>query len=396
MAAILSPISYLPSEVVGYILLRLPVDDLIRCMCVLKRWNAIIRSQKFIKDHLKCSLENKIDRSIVLKDDQADSDFFSLAFYARDSFSNARRIAQPLTHPGRDTVIVGNCNGLLCIYNRFHDNDLAVWNPSIHRFRRIPFTPIEIPPSTKGSYPTYGFGFDITNDDYKLVRIVEFHNIDRKLVGSEVKLYSLRGNSWKRIQSLPCTGISYYSHAVPLNGALHWLVNHRSHSNEERVLTLDLATETFKEFPTPFAEIDCGIGLEVLGSNLCICVNHFGTQNDVWLMKKYGVADSWTPLYTIKQEAVDWLLEYCRPLVFSNTGKRVLLQSNSDITLDKNLFWYDLEKKMVKELKIPGLPSLFTAAICVGSLLLFDGDPVARQQQAKRKFEAGNSRNCLF
>jgi F-box interacting protein len=181
-----------------------------------------------------------------------------------------------------------------------------------------------------------------------------------------------------------------------LNGALHWLVNHRSHSNEERVLTLDLATETFKEFPTPFSEIDCGIGLEVLGSNLCICVNHQGTQNDVWVMKKYGVAESWTPWYTITQEAVEWLLEYCRPLVFSNTRKRVLLQSNSNITLDKNLFWYDLEKKMVKELKIPGLPSLFTAAICVGSLLLFDGDPVARQQQAKRKFEAGNSRNCLF
>lgn len=110
MAAILSPISYLPSEILGYILLRLPVDDLIRCMCVLKSWNAKIRSQKFIKDHLKCSLENKIDRSIVLKDDdnRAYSDFFSLAFYARDSFSNARRIAQPLTHPGRRTVIVGN------------------------------------------------------------------------------------------------------------------------------------------------------------------------------------------------------------------------------------------------------------------------------------------------
>ena len=64
-------------------------------------------------------------------------------------------------------------------------------------------------------------------------------------------------------------------------------------------------------------------------------VNH-----DVWLMKEHGDENSWTWIYKIEQGAVPWNFEYCKPLMFSKNGKKVLMEEyhlNSS-----NLLWYDI------------------------------------------------------
>ncbi|XP_062021314.1 F-box protein CPR1-like [Rosa rugosa] len=221
----------------------------------------------------------------------------------------------------------------------------------------------------------YGSGYDQSSSDYKIVRIVEFVNGER---GSKVKLYSLKSNLWKKIQSFPYTGNSshFYSLAVPLNSALHWLVTDNSHSQSVRVVALDLSKETFNEFSTPFADVEDGIGLEVLG---------------VWKMKEYGVAESWVHFYTVEWKVVKKAFEYCTTLVLSKTGERVLLHNDSDLTKGF-LFWYDFETNTGKVVRIPGSPSHFRAAICVANLgLLVDPVTFARQQQVlpvKRKYSS--------
>ncbi|KAM1703226.1 hypothetical protein PS2_028216 [Malus domestica] len=46
-----------PPELLFEILLRLPPEDLLRCLCVSKAWNATIHDKTFIKSHLQRSIQ---------------------------------------------------------------------------------------------------------------------------------------------------------------------------------------------------------------------------------------------------------------------------------------------------------------------------------------------------
>ncbi|KAM1171969.1 hypothetical protein ACFX2I_022128 [Malus domestica] len=175
------------------------------------------------------------------------------------------------------------------------------------------------------------------------------------------------------IQNLPCNGFAMHnSEIVFLNGALSWLMRGKLDNNRCIILTLDLASEKYQEFDTPVHENGtCVIDLEVLGGSLCISVDDWWCRHYVWIMKEYGVVESWTLLYSIGQDNMPWLFEYCRPLGFSKNGAIVLLKKDDDA-----LVWFDLEGKKCQPSRIGGLPLTFEASICVGSPSLLDGDPV--------------------
>lgn len=81
------------------------------------------------------------------------------------------------------------------------NNALVLRNPSTRESRELPESPIEFPTcSHKCLSSVYGFGYDSFADDYKLVRVVTFAT---ERFETEVKLYSLGTNSWKRIEDFP-------------------------------------------------------------------------------------------------------------------------------------------------------------------------------------------------
>ena len=166
----------------------------------------------------------------------------------------------------------------------------------------------------------------------------------------------------------------------------------------ECLLAFDLATEKFRVFKTPVQkEFELVTYLEVLKGQLFFIVSpDFETEighdyNDVWLMKEYGEESSWTWIYKIVQRSVPWTFKYCKPLMFSENDKKVLLemrQYNRKRQYNRTkLVWYDIEKKKGERVKIQKIPDSFETAICVGSLLLLDGDDVIdpAEQNNKRK-----------
>ena len=63
------------------------------------------------------------------------------------------------------------------------------------------------------------------------------------------------------------------------------------------LVAFDLATEKFRVFKTPVQQkIDLETGLEVLKGQLYF-IELTNEYNDVWLMKEYGEASSWTQIY---------------------------------------------------------------------------------------------------
>lgn len=118
-----------------------------------------------------------------------------------------------------------------------------------------------------------------------------------------------------------------------LNGSVHWLA--QSKVDESQVIAaLDLCTEEFKQMPWPSTScstrnrgsLASSKQLVVLGGCLAMVVEQSSPQmdiwmTDIWLMKDYGVGESWTKFRAVTQKD-----GYCY--------KPICLLGEEDVVLD--------------------------------------------------------------
>jgi F-box interacting protein len=84
------------------------------------------------------------------------------------------------------------------------EEEIALWNPSTREHQRLHVMPVEDP---KGDvkprrFTFYRFGYDPISDDYKVVTMGQ--SVGRNVFFSaEVKVYSLKTNSWRGIKNTP-------------------------------------------------------------------------------------------------------------------------------------------------------------------------------------------------
>ncbi|KAA8544562.1 hypothetical protein F0562_022579 [Nyssa sinensis] len=137
--------------------------------------------------------------------------------------------------------IVGSCNGLICI--AIEEYDIFIWNPFSRKSKRLPNSGRRM---WYGCFMIYGFGYDDSTDDYKIVGIYcVVGNVG--LYETEVKIYTLRTDFWKRIQDFPHGNSGKYA-----NGALYWAVSFDAGSSYSWVIvSFDLAKEIYGEVAQP-------------------------------------------------------------------------------------------------------------------------------------------------
>ena len=378
VTTILSAMSNLPLDVIAEILSRLPVKFLSRYLCVSKQWYALIHSQAFINLHLRRSIESNTDRTLILHQQHATVpfDYFSVHLRNDDPFGKPMKIQHPPL-PVCVNMSTQQIHGLVFVHS--NTGELAIWNPLIRRYRKLPTLEKVFPRITIA----LGFGYDTLNDDYKVLRVVQFLNRE-----FDVKMYSLKSKSWKNIkEQWPKKGWKRSSKTVSVNGALHWLVAENK-QGPVMILAFDLANEKFRDFATPRqpptygAErfLEAGLEgfleacLEVLNGKLCFIVNLDKKDNEVWLMEEYGEGSSWTRVYKIEYDGVFKKVKFFNPLMFCKNSKKILMEKcHGGRTF---LIWFDTEIKKHEKVKIRKLPHVFQTAICTGSLLLLDGDNV--------------------
>ncbi|XP_059628783.1 F-box protein CPR1-like, partial [Cornus florida] len=267
------------------------------------------------------------------------------------------------------------------------DGKIVLWNFSTRKHHKLPVAPIIEFLRGLGiwSFIGYGFGYDSIRDDYKLVRIVQYYGEKDDSLYFEVMVYSLKSNSWQRIQDFP-----YYlpynpgllQNAVFVRGALHWIVCREPRSVEANLIAaFDLGVEEYRLVPQPdYLDKNIGMSLGSLGDCLCINCNYARRDRvDIWVMEEYGVKESWTKLFSVKQ------FGDVRPLAYSRTGEEVLLYQGH-----AKLLWFDLKRKTLKNVRIPGWPTFYEDPICVGSLVPL---PVDEMEKAARMREADSKKN---
>ncbi|XVF62525.1 hypothetical protein PTKIN_Ptkin09bG0015300 [Pterospermum kingtungense] len=238
-----------PDDIILDILCRLDVEDLLRFRCVPKEFCSLIDNPYFIKLHLSRSPETNTNYVIIRE--------CLLCFVDIDSLKTTTKLYHPLD-AGIYSEILGSCNGFLALRSLGSDEDICLWNPSTRKSYILPVTETHYPPLYNNSPSTfrYGFGYEPISDDYKLVRMDQFDELirggDDITWETEVRVYSLSTNSWRRIKDFPFRFKYFQSNGILANHALHWVVRNKSNSDTKSIIVaFDLGTEEYRVVPLP-------------------------------------------------------------------------------------------------------------------------------------------------
>ncbi|KAF6153726.1 hypothetical protein GIB67_000959 [Kingdonia uniflora] len=275
-----------PSEIISEILLRLPAKSVGRFKCVCKLWRDFISDPSFPALHFKLTKENNQKLMLSTSDWLLPISFDKYVQNEMCEWDQLVKIKRPVND--KSTEIIGSCDGLILIIFNFNDRVISLWNPTTRDFKIIQKAYIL-------KYPRYGFGYDESTNDYKVVSFQFYTGADCR-----VCVYSLRNNSWRTFErDIP------FVHQLPgilVNGNLHWIIRDREYFDlGKTLLCFDLKDEEFRVVSLPEVKFDrSSLKVDALGGLLCF---HWccGSNTHVWQMKEYGVKKSWTKLFSTKE-----------------------------------------------------------------------------------------------
>ncbi|PON77634.1 F-box domain containing protein [Trema orientale] len=313
----------LPKEVFVIILLKLSVRSIISCKCVCKTWLNLISSPQFFRLHMAQARTSLLFRDgdyyVAEPEDGRDLDFKYCWCETKCNRSYCCascniRMSSKLKCPMRKTRVmlsnqddqysnvsfdkytrlINSCNGLVCLAESSDDGHGAIYNPTTGEFIILPQTLNNHENVTL--FRVSGLGFNPKNNDYKVIRIVQWND------GSvEAEVHKVGTNSWKSVGSVPHSAVRLVF-STYLGGALHWAHDTYMKMATRSIISLDLDNDKFESHPMPpINGKETSVG--VFGGCLCICGLHWKENLnyiDVWVMKKNGDWESWTKMFSIK------------------------------------------------------------------------------------------------
>ncbi|PON67177.1 F-box associated domain [Trema orientale] len=200
-----------------------------------------------------------------------------------------------------------------------------------------------------------GFGFDPVTKDYKIVRIAgdflggqESTNMHPQL-SFTAEVYTMSTNYWhitgetftarlggSEVFPEPCPGCS--PQVIMFGASFNWLTDRkiRDHARADKVgdashtiISFDIAKEVFDFMRAPrglMKYVRLGKCLDCLS----ILSHNVSSVMEIWVMRDYGVSESWTRQYHVDMNRPsirlwgDWI-----PLMFGENPKEVVVGCNS-------------------------------------------------------------------
>ncbi|KAK6143792.1 hypothetical protein DH2020_024140 [Rehmannia glutinosa] len=370
------PLLELPVPIIHDILSRLPVTTILRCRCVSKSFLKLLKDPYFSKIHL--ARAPTLTTTLILQENLGKSGSlhfvpFNLSestlpscssddqnIQSYDSISGLPSLTKLNAELGFVTQrlsLVGSCNGLLCLF--FNSSPLerpfySICNPILGECIKLPRLATVAPFHMYSNHS--GFGYCPRMKQYKVISFMyltsfnSFNSIDSKRMVAHV--HTLGSDSWRRIENTPCPKLNSFDPF--LNGALHWITD--SDRPSELITSFDLEEEKFENVPPPphfnlrYVNKVSWINIGVLRGCLCICYIYEDVEFVVWVMREYGVKESWTKEFSIDMKF------YCklqvedlhRPIKFFGNGDLWFISSSD------SLVSFSPQKRTFKELRSIG------------------------------------------
>ncbi|MFS7970212.1 putative F-box domain-containing protein [Helianthus anomalus] len=362
----------LPLEITEAIILPLlPPKSLARFKSVSKTWNSLISSPHFIKTHFLQTHHTTQLIALSTTGSLYSIDITETLLYLdRDDIPATAKELRIRSPPLRWKEILGSCNGLLLAKD---ENDtMFVMNPMTQDLWEVPLCPFApVYEEYEEVYVRYGFGYDLSADDYKIVSIsfwnpYSYHDSKETFVC----VYSLRNNSWRKLPDC-----NYYEHdytvvddvinGAVINQSLHWL------TRQFEIVGFNLASEEFKQMKFPvLVGFYRGLFTSMVdvGGKLGVFMRSEEAGFECCVMEEYGVAESWTKVRIHGFEEEDRVWPVCllqgrnREIVFQETEGGVVV--------------YNIDERRRRHVRIVGGPG--------GNVNVFPGTFVESLESPKR------------
>ncbi|XP_076915098.1 F-box/kelch-repeat protein At3g06240-like [Bidens hawaiensis] len=375
----------LPQEIIFNILSRLPAESLIQFRCVCTSSPPLISHPCFTKLHLTSTVADNNHRILIYSRSIDDTNhFYSLR--SPLTFQETRNLQLPYKpHYRGKPRFAGSSKGLICLYDTsYHSSSgtLVLWNPSINKHKILDGAHNVI--SDHFSLFVFGFGFVSRICEFKVIGIVYDYGVNmnnnKRTRGccsvntvvdknNTVLVYSLSTNSWEKKKGLsaPCYLNYGWFGTTIVNGFVNWLAFKEDKSRV--IMAFDLDHERFQVYDLPKDIVpnyhDLGIssfGEDSLSLSLCACYrDHNVNKLDVWVMREYGVVDSWKKVFVISHHLL------LRPLVMKSDREVLML------TIHGKLVLFDAIKNETQDLGTRGAPADFHALRYTAILAQLDG-----------------------
>ncbi|XP_071734464.1 F-box/kelch-repeat protein At3g06240-like [Rutidosis leptorrhynchoides] len=310
---------------------------------------SLISSPGFIKTHIQKFKKNypnpDATHLMLLSNVDGDDSLYSLDIKQLNTQTTpATVIAKPLNLHLQKLCyhMLGSCNGLVLAYDRTHN--LYLVNPTTKKTLKV---------LVGKQWDTYGFGYDSSTDDYKIIFIPD-SNRDTKFV----HVYSVRNDLWGNIPNPPKKLHDYCSPlpGVLLNNNLHFIVG--GSRLRISIAAFSLADEEFHviEFPDSVKHVkETCSELFALGEKLAavICVRWHNREVDyeLWVMEEYGAPKSWKKLCIIENDVNEPDYEF-----YAKVSNRDILLRSSDAG---EISLYNMDERRFTTVAVEGCPQDF-------------------------------------
>ncbi|CAK9156390.1 unnamed protein product [Ilex paraguariensis] len=306
MSSIVS-LSDLPQDTIVDILSRLPTKSIIHCRSVCRTWRNLILDPGFAGLHLSRS-----PTSLLIHQLHTQSNVFKL-IELEDEHDHHGLCSDPVMKfdlgaclPNVQIISVGSVNGFVCLCQYNPDETIYIFNPTMREYVTLPKTEyIRRSPMVID----YGFGFSPVSGHYKVVQFCQQPITDTGLLPYsykiEGKIYTLGTGRWRNIESVPFSSLG--DGGVYFNGFLHWVSG--EFGSPASICCFDVEKEVFRTVSSP-PQItpQWKISLGLVGGCLSVCDNTSKSELVIWVMKEYGVNDSWTKKIVIRMNPdIAWL-----------------------------------------------------------------------------------------
>ncbi|KAL6221820.1 hypothetical protein ACLB2K_005213 [Fragaria x ananassa] len=187
-----------------------------------------------------------------------------------------------------------SCYGLFLSRLCSGDCSYSLINPVTKESKKLPDAPLWRLPMKP--HFRIGIGFDHSTNEYKVI------NGQQNDDGVVFSVYTLQIDSWRKIDCLfPYRVLGRYD-GILVNGGVHWFA--RQVSDESLlIISFSLAEENVREIELPSNNaFTHRIQLGAFRDWLCITSSskYSVTFNEFWVMKNYGMSESWTKMRVFK------------------------------------------------------------------------------------------------
>ncbi|XVF83902.1 hypothetical protein PTKIN_Ptkin16aG0531300 [Pterospermum kingtungense] len=350
-----------PGDILIEILLILPVKSIIRFKSVAKIWNHLFQNPSFVSQHL--SISKKKSKYLVCNWDNLEWDIgkhedIVIRSFVDEILVSFHDLCQQLPpHLAPINVFLNVCvdNGLFCLLD-CRNFVLTLWNPATRELRNLPECNQSFPPKTYiFVVPPLGFGLDPLSNDYKVIYLRNYTDLDAKINRRHYAIYKLSTDSWRVLKEEEEVPFSVDLVIRPsmsnacVNGVYYWLAFHRMPRPglagfiDNKVVAFHLGSEVFQLIESPLSETSEILGqLLLLHDRISICDTdwhiHRQRSYNVWVLNDEG---QWTKVLKIEP-----VLEFRKMFGFCKNSK-VFIESSSE-----ELLVYDLESHEFKEMGI--------------------------------------------